>query len=114
MSKKMSTFKSFGFAFSGLKTAFSQEPNFKIHVFLGAVALTFGALTGLGELEWLLLLFTVILVIIMELINTTLESIVDIVQPKFHKSAKIAKDVSAAAVLVAAINAIIVGVVLFL
>ncbi len=109
-----STAKSFWFAFEGIKTAFTREPNFKIHTALGAAALILGAILKFSRVEWLILLFTITLVLILELINTALEAIVDLVSPEIKEEAKVAKDVSAAAVLIASIAATVVGLVLFL
>ena len=114
MSKIRPLPKSFDFAFDGLKTALKNEPNFRIHIVIGVGALILGAYLKLNQTEWLLLLFTISFVLILELINTSLEAIVNLVSPKIRPYAKVAKDVSASAVLLAAIVAIIVGIVLFL
>jgi diacylglycerol kinase len=105
--------KSFGFAFAGLKTAFRDEPNLRIHIGLGTVVIILAAFLGFSHLEWVILTFTIFFVIILELLNTVLEEIVNLVSPEIKGPAKIAKDVSAACVLVAALMSIIVGVVLF-
>lgn len=104
---------SFKYAFEGIKAAFSQEPNFQIHTIVGLIILIVAALLHFNVYEWLLTLFSVAFVIILELINTTLEAIVDIISPENHPKAKIAKDVSAATVLVATITSVIVFIVLF-
>jgi diacylglycerol kinase len=113
MSRTKSLKESFGFAFAGLREAISNEPNFQIHLSFGVAALIFAAILGFDKFEWLLLLFTISFVLIMELVNTVLEAIVDLVSPGIQPKAKIAKDVSAAAVLVSAAIAIIVGLTLF-
>lgn len=105
--------KSFGYAIFGVKTAFKKEPNLRIHTAFAALALILGALLKLDVTEWLLLTFTIFYVITLELLNTVLESIVDLVSPEIKGAAKIAKDVSAAMVLLAASLSIIVGLVLF-
>ena len=86
----------------------------QIHLLIGSVALLVGALIGLSLFEWIILLFTISFVLILELVNTTLENIVNLVSPKIHPKAKAAKDVAAAAVLLAAILSVVVGVLLFL
>lgn len=108
-----STSKSFSFAFEGIKTAFKEEPNFKIHTALGVLALILAFFLGFSRVEWLILLFTISLVLILELINTALESMVNLVSPEIKPEAKIAKDVAASAVLISAILSILVGIVLF-
>ncbi len=108
-----STTKSFYYAFQGLKTAFINEPNLRFHLFAGVMALLVGFLLKLKTYEWLLLAFIIFFVITLELLNTVLEAIVNMVSPEVQPYAKIAKDVSAACVLLAAILSIIVGSVLF-
>lgn len=106
--------RSFYFAFSGLKTALKNEPNLRIHLIAATFALTLGAILKLNSIEWLILAFTIFWVISLELLNTVLEAIVNLVSPEVQSYAKIAKDVSAACVLLAAILSVIVGAILFL
>ncbi len=108
-----STNKSFFYAFSGIKTAFKNEPNLRIHLFIGFGAIILAIFLNFTLTEWILLVFTIYFVIVLELINTVLESVVDLVSPEIQPKAKIAKDVSAAVVLIAAGTAIIVGALLF-
>lgn len=105
--------KSFHYAFDGVKEAFANEPNFRVHVIVSVIALAAGFFLNLNAQEWLILLLTVSSVIILELINTAIEALVDLASPKIHPRAKVAKDVAAAAVLTASIIAIVVGIVLF-
>lgn len=114
MSTKNTLASSFKFAFEGLKTAAKQEPNFKIHVSAGIIALLFAIILGFTPVEWVLLLITISFVLLFELLNTVLEAMVDLVSPKIQPSARVAKDVSAAAVLMASITAVAVGIALFL
>lgn len=113
MSRLHSTAKSFSYAIDGLKTAFKKEPNMQIHVVVAIAVLIFGAMIGISLSEWALLLFTIFFVLILELFNTSLESIVNLVSPEIKPHAKVAKDVAAAAVLLAAIMSVIVGVMIF-
>jgi len=108
------TAKSFFYAFQGLKTAFKNEPNLRIHFFLATAATIIGVLVGLSVIEWLILIFTIFWVISLELLNTMLEALVNLVSPDIQPYAKVAKDVSAATVLLSAILSVIVGIVLFL
>ncbi len=105
---------SFKYAFSGFKTAMTKEPNFQIHMFVGSCALLMGAILGLTKTEWVILLFTISFVLILEFWNTAIEAIVDLVSPEIHPKAKIAKDVAAAAVLLGAGVSVIIGILLFL
>ncbi|MCJ7805445.1 diacylglycerol kinase family protein [Patescibacteria group bacterium] len=106
--------KSFRFAFSGVRTALREEPNFKIHILIAILAAILGFFLKLAPIEWLVLTLTVAMVLILELMNTSLEVLVDIVSPEIHEKAKIAKDVAAASVLLASISAVIVGLIIFL
>jgi len=113
MGVKHSTVKSFSYAVQGLITALKNEPNLRIHTFFAIVATSLGLYLGLRPLEWLILTFTIFYVITLELLNTVLEAIVDLVSPEVKAAAKVAKDVSAAMVLLAAFMSILVGVILF-
>ena len=114
MSLKHPTAKSFSFAFSGLKLAFKNEPNLRIHVLIGIVALLVGFILNLNAAEMAILVLTIAFVILLELLNTTLEAIVDLASPEIKPTAKLAKDVSAAAVLISAIASVVIGALLFL
>jgi diacylglycerol kinase len=113
MGLKHSTAKSFSYAFQGVKTAIKNEPNLRIHIFFAVTTLISAWILNFNLFEWILLMMTIFFVIMLELINTVLEALVNIVSPDFNKEAKVAKDVSAAAVLFAAIMSVIVGVLLF-
>ena len=114
MGKHHSTLKSFYYAFQGLKVAFQNEPHLRIHTTFAILALITATVLKINSIEWLILAFTIFWVISLELLNTVIESLVDLVSPEIKPYAKIAKDVSAAVVLTAAILSIIVGLILFL
>lgn len=114
MSRKNPISKSFKFAFDGIKTAIKNEPNFRVQLILGTTAAVSAYFLNFSSLEWLILVLTIFLVVILELINTVFEALVDLVSPEIAPQARIAKDVSAAAVLSAAFFSVIVGLVLFL
>lgn len=114
MSKTHSTAKSFSYAISGIGAALKSEPNIRVHLLLAVLAIILGFALKISSGEWIILFFTIAFVLVLELINTTLEAIVDIVSPKRHPKAKIAKDVAAAAVFVSAILSLIVAAFIFL
>jgi diacylglycerol kinase len=114
MESKHSLIKSFIFAGNGLKTALIKGRNFRIQVVLGFVAVILGIVFRLSVFEWLSLILIIASVLILELINTAIEEIVNMVSPEIQPRAKIAKDVSAGAVLIASIAAIFIGLLLFL
>lgn len=106
--------KSFEYAAAGLRGILIQERNFKIQLTVGVLAVILGFIFNLTLSEWLDLVIVITLVLIFELINTSIEEIVDLVSPEFQEKARIAKDVAAGTVLVASIGSVIVGVLLFL
>jgi diacylglycerol kinase len=113
MRPQSSLIQSFYYAFEGIKTAFKEEPNFKIHVLVTSLVLLLAILSKFSLGEWLILIFTISFVLVVELINTSLEEIVNLVRPEVHPLAKKAKDIMAAGVLIAATTAFIIGILLF-
>ena len=108
-------FISFRYAFSGIKYTFENSRNFKIQVLLAFFSLIIGYVLRLDTSDYLILLVTIFSVLILEILNTSIESLVDLViKKKFSNLAKISKDCSAGAVLLASINSVIIGLYLFI
>ncbi|TNJ64141.1 diacylglycerol kinase family protein [Paenibacillus hemerocallicola] len=105
--------RSFRYAYEGLKYALSTQQNMQFHFSVALLALIMAIGFKLPKAEILFILSAVTLVIVCELINTAVEKAVDLAMPDRHPLAKIAKDVAAAAVLVSAVFAAIVGMVVF-
>jgi diacylglycerol kinase (ATP) len=105
---------SFRYALNGVLLSFKTQRHLRIHFILAVLVLLAGFVWKLPKAELLVLTGAIALVILTELFNTALETVVDLVTPDYHPLAKVAKDVAAGAVLVAAINAAVVGVILFL
>ena len=99
----------FYFAFNGIKYSFKTQLNFRIHAFLAVLALILSYILQIAICEWIWIIAAISLVLIVELINTAIETLVDLVSPEFNLKAGLIKDISAAAVLMAAIFAFIVG-----
>lgn len=115
MKETKSRKKSFEFAWEGLKHAFLTQTNFQIQLCFGLLALILAYWLQFSRIEWLILIVAVGLVLTAELLNTVLEVVVDLaVKEKLLPDAKIAKDVSAAAVLLISLISVIVGLILFL
>lgn len=114
MGSNRSILNSFSFAFDGIKEALKEEPNFRVHILIGALALVLAFFLGFSGVEWIILLFTIFFVLSLELINTAIEDTVNLISREVSKEAKVAKDVMAAAVLLGAIFAVVVGLFLFL
>ncbi|HEY9810102.1 MAG TPA: diacylglycerol kinase family protein [Halomicronema sp.] len=101
---------SFKYAWAGLVYAFRTQRNFRIHVLLGSVGIGLGFFLQRSRVEMAVIGLTIGAVLAMELINTALESVVDLtVQQSYHELAKIAKDCAAGAVLISAFAAILVA-----
>lgn len=114
METRHSLIKSFGFAIEGILAEFKKGRNFRIQVTIGIIAIIMGIILHISSSEWLDLFLVIPLVLILELVNTAVEELVDMVSPQIQEKAKIAKDVSAGAVLVASVGAICVGIIIFL
>lgn len=85
----------------------------KIHGIATIIAITCGIFTGLNRIEWLILIITIVLVMGAEMVNTAIESVVDLASPEIHPLAKKAKDIAAGAVLLFAIASVIIGFIIF-
>lgn len=105
---------SFKYASEGIISTFRLEPNFKFHVLAAILAILLGLFFQISKTEWLFLIIIITLVITLELTNTAIESLVDLLSPQHNLTAKLAKDISAGAVFVASISAVICGLLIFL
>ena len=104
---------SFNFAIEGLIAALKNEKHMKVHILAAIIIVILAIIINASKVEILIISLSVSFVIITELVNTAVEAIIDLVSPERHPLAKLAKDVAAGAVLVAAINALCVGYLLF-
>ena len=104
---------SFLYAAKGLRYAFSTQRNFRIHVGFALLAFALGLLLGLNKSDLAIMALTATSVLVVELLNTAIESVVDLaIGKRFHPLAKIAKDCSAGAVLVASISSLVIAILL--
>jgi diacylglycerol kinase (ATP) len=101
--------RSFDHAFQGLVWVFRHQRNMRIHMYLSVAVLLVALFFELSRLELLAVFSAIALVFIAELMNTALESAIDLATSEFDPRAKVAKDVAAAAALVAATYALVVG-----
>lgn len=104
---------SFNFAIEGLTEAIRNEKHMKVHILAAIIIVILAILTNASKIEILIISISVAFVMITELINTSVEALVDLISPERHPLAKLAKDVAAGAVLIAAINALCVGYLIF-
>lgn len=105
---------SFRYAGAGLWWALTTQRNLRIHIALGLMASILALVLRFSPLELAVLVLLMTVVIALELVNTVVEAAVDLASPGRHPLAKIAKDVAAGAVLVAAAGAVVIGLLLFL
>ena len=112
--KKHNLLYSFYYAFRGIITAIKEERNMKIHVSIATLVVILGLLLPLSKVEWFSIIIIISLVISAEIFNTAIETIVNLVSPKYNELAKKAKDLSAGAVLVLAICSVIIGLIIFM
>ncbi len=106
--------KSFKYAFNGINYVLTTSRNFKIQLIFAVTILMIGFLLQISQSNYVILIATIMSVLILEILNTSIESIVDLVVKKeFSSLAKISKDTSAGAVLLASINSVIIAVYIF-
>lgn len=101
---------SFKNAFNGLFWAFSTQPNFKIHFILALLAVLAGFYFKISFLEMTILILTIVFGFAVEMVNTSIEAMTDLITMRWSKQAKIAKDVAAGMMLITAIGAVIVAI----
>lgn len=107
-------FNSFKYSFQGLKYAYKNEQSLLIHLIVTILVIVVGIIVDLNMYEWLLVFILMGLVLATELINTSLEAVVDLISPQINPLAKIAKDTASAAVFIFCVVAFISGIVIFL
>ncbi len=102
--------RSFGYATEGLKLAVKVDQNVRFHIIVGALVFITSIFLKASKLELLFVVFAIFFVVITEMINTAIEEMTNLILKEHSQEAKIAKDVAAGAVLLAATFAIIVGI----
>lgn len=111
--RRRSIIDSFNHAVNGIIVSIKTERNMLIHYLMAIGILIVSLFFSFTRTEFLLLLFATTLVVVMELINTAIEKTIDMITEEYHPTAKIVKDIAAGAVLISAINALMVGYLLF-
>lgn len=106
---------SFRYAWAGISYAFTTQRNFRVHTLVATIALSLSWYLGLQPVEVAVIGLTIAAVMALELVNTALESVVDLtVKQTYHELAKVAKDCAAGAVLIASIAAVVIAALLLL
>ena len=109
--KRIFAFKN---AFAGLFVFFKRGEHAKLHLIATLLVVLLGWFFNISKTDWVLSLLCIALVLSVEAVNSALEYLVDLASPNFHPLAKKSKDIAAAAVLIAAIFALIIGLIIFL
>lgn len=110
----MKIFKSFVHAWQGIRHSYKTQLNFRIHLLVLSVVVIAGYILQINLVEWLFITICSMLVLSLELMNTAIEFLCDAVTKEIHPIIKIVKDVSAAAVFLAAAGSVVIGIIIFL
>jgi len=110
----MKLVKSFSFAWQGLKYCFLTQQNFRIHLIALLMVIMLGGILKINHIEWLIIIGCAMLVLSMELLNTAIEKVCDLITKDIHPVIKVIKDIAAASVLIAAIGSFLSGLIIFL
>lgn len=100
---------SFKHAIDGIIWAFSTQPNFRVHFVLATSALLLGVFLQITNIEMIIIILTIVVGLAVEMVNTSLESMTDLITSEYRESAKIAKDVAAGMMLLTAMGACLVA-----
>ncbi|MEP7163973.1 MAG: diacylglycerol kinase family protein [Ferruginibacter sp.] len=106
--------KSFGYALNGIKVCISKGANFGIHIFCCVLVISAGIYFKISPAEWGTVLLCAGFVLCMEMVNTAIEQLCDVVHKEIHPGIKVTKDIAAGAVLLSAAIAAICGAVIFI
>ncbi len=106
--------KSFRHALVGIVAASKTEPNFRLHVIALLLVIGLGLFLQISALEWVLVLIVSGLVLALELCNTVLEKLLDLLKPRFIEQSGTIKDMAAGAVLIGAVTAFLVAIIIFI
>jgi len=106
--------RSFGYAFKGVAYATTSQLNFRIHLVATVLATIAGFILHISPGEWQWVMLCVTIVLVTEIFNTMIETLVDLVSPGFNEKAGRVKDMAAGAVVIAATFALVTGLIIFL
>lgn len=112
--KPVRIWRSFSHALTGIKTALWSERNMRIHFFVSLLVIGCSIFFSISKLEWLFVIVAIGGIFSLELVNTAIERVVDLVTEDYHPLAKQAKDIAAGAVFIYAIAAVVIGSMIFL
>jgi undecaprenol kinase len=112
--KNFTLWKSFYFALTGIKTALQTERNMRIHLLVSIIVIGCSIFFSINKWEWLFVIFAIGGIFSLELMNSAIERVVDLITVEYHPLAKQAKDLAAGAVFIYAVIAVVIGIIIFL
>jgi diacylglycerol kinase len=112
--KSRSFWEACGHAVDGIGRAIKQERNFRIQLVMYVLVLTIGWLLNISYIGLALIILTAVLILALELINTALETLSNVVSPEYSQELRYVKDVAAGAVMIMSLAAIVIGLLLFI
>lgn len=112
--KTVPLLKSFSYAIFGIRAAVTQERNMRIHIICSMIVIGCSILFSLSRTEWMFVILAIGGMISLEMVNSALERLVDLITEDFHPLAKQAKDMAAGAVFVYALMSVLIGLIIFL
>ena len=110
----MKLIRSFVYAWAGIRSCFKSEPNFRIHLIAAIVVIIFSLMFKISSAEWIAVGFCIAFVTTMEMMNTAIEKLCDVVHKEPHPGIKKVKDIAAGAVLLSAVFSLITAAIIFL
>ncbi|MDD5342435.1 MAG: diacylglycerol kinase [Patescibacteria group bacterium] len=113
LNKLYNIFRSFGYAGRGVWYVVRRERTFQIHILAAAAVVALLLIFPLETWETVIVILVVALVLVLEIINTAVEKIIDVLKPRIHFYVQIVKDLMAAAVLVVSFAALVIGLIIF-
>ena len=105
--------RGFGYALNGIWHTTATQLNFRVHLVCALVAVCVGYALHISTNDWLWIMLCIAMVLVAELFNTAIEFLTDLVSPEYNKKAGLVKDMSAGAVLITAICALVIGLIIF-
>ena len=105
--------KSFIYASRGLKSAWKKEQNFRFHLVVSILLLATAIILRIERIDFVIIILLIGLVLILELVNTIFERLIDILKPRIHEYSKEIKNISSAIVLLGAFASVIIGIIIF-
>lgn len=114
MQRSYNFFHAFRYALNGLLLFFRKDTNGKIELIIALVVIAAGFALRITAMEWIILLICISIVLAIEMLNSALENLCDLVEPNQHPVIKKVKDISAGAVLFASVISAVVGTIIFL